>query len=74
MSEFTVHFTTMVHHLEGFPGGTVVKNPSANAADIGNAASVPRSGGSPGGGHDNPTSVFLSGKSYGQRSLAAYGT
>ena len=52
----------------------MVKNPSANAADIGNAASVPRSGESPGGGHDNPTSVFLSGKSYGQRSLAAYGT
>ena len=64
----------MEHHLEGFPGGTVVKNPPASATDIRDAASIPRSGRSPGGGHDNPTSVFLPGKSYGWRSLAAYGT
>ena len=64
----------MEHHLEGFPGGTVVKNPPASATDIRDAASIPRSGRSPGGGHDNPTSVFPPGKSYGRRSLAAYGT
>ena len=52
----------------------MVKNPPASATDIRDAASIPRSGRSPGGGHDNPTSVFLPGKSYGQRSLAAYGT
>ena len=32
-----------------FPGGLVVKNPPANAGDMG---SVPRSGRSPGGGND----------------------
>ena len=33
----------------GFPGGLVVKNPSANAGDMG---SIPRSGRFPGGGND----------------------
>ena len=32
----------------------VVKNPPANAGDIGDAGSIPRSGKSPGGGHGNP--------------------
>ena len=35
----------------GFPGGSVVKNPPANAGDEG---SFPRSGRSPGGGNGNP--------------------
>ena len=35
----------------GFPGGTVVKNPSANAE---NAGSIPGLGRSPGGGNGNP--------------------
>ena len=35
----------------GFPGGTVVKNPSANAGDVG---SIPGSEKSPGGGNGNP--------------------
>ena len=35
----------------GFPGGSVVKNPPANAGDVG---SIPGWGGSPGGGHGNP--------------------
>ena len=34
-----------------FPGGSAVKNPPANAGD---AASIPRSGRSPGGGNGNP--------------------
>ena len=34
----------------GFPGDSVVKNPPANARDIG---LIPGSGRSPGGGHDN---------------------
>ena len=29
-----------VAHLSGFPGGTVVKNPSANAEDTGDVVSV----------------------------------
>ena len=35
----------------GFPGDSVVKNPSANAGDMG---SVPGSGRSPGAGNGNP--------------------
>ena len=35
----------------GFPGGTVVRNPPANARDMG---SIPESGRSPGGGNGNP--------------------
>ena len=32
----------------------VVKNPPANAGDVRDVGSIPRSGISPGGGHDNP--------------------
>jgi len=32
----------------------VVKNPPANAGDIGDSGSIPGSGRSPGGGHGNP--------------------
>ena len=35
----------------GFPGGSVIKNPPANA---GNTGSIPGSGGSPGEGNSNP--------------------
>ena len=35
----------------GFPGGSVVKNPPANAGDV---SSVPRLGRSPGEGSGNP--------------------
>ena len=35
----------------GFPGGSVVKNPPANAGDVG---SIPGSGISPGEGNGNP--------------------
>ena len=38
----------------GFPGGSVVKNPLANAEDTGDAGTVPESGRSPGGGNGNP--------------------
>ena len=38
----------------GFPGGTVVKNPPANAGDTRDSGSIPKSGRSPGGGNDNP--------------------
>ena len=44
--------------------GSVIKNLSANAGDIG---SIPQSGRCPGEGH-----VFLSGKYHGQRSLEGY--
>ena len=53
----------------GFPGGSVVKNPLANAGD---ASSIPGLGRSPGEGNGNPLQLFLPGKSHGQRSLVGY--
>ena len=38
----------------GFPGGTVVKNLSANAEDARNLGWIPGSGRSPGEGNGNP--------------------
>ena len=37
-----------------FPGGSVVKNPPANAGDIGDAGLIPGSERSPGSGNGNP--------------------
>ena len=37
----------------GFPGGSVVKNPPANAKDTGDMSSIPGLGRSPGGGNGN---------------------
>ena len=39
---------------DGFPGGPVVKNPSANAGDGRDSGSIPASGGFPGEGNGNP--------------------
>ena len=51
----------------GFPGGSVVKNPPANAGDVG---LIPGSGRSPGAGNGNP---FLRACPFhGQRILAGY--
>ena len=38
----------------GFLGGTVVKNPPANAGDVRDADSIPGLGRFPGGGNGNP--------------------
>ena len=38
----------------GFPGGTVVKNPSANAGDTRDVGSIPGSGRFPEVGNGNP--------------------
>ena len=38
----------------GFPGGTVVKNPPANAGDTRDTGLIPGSKRSPGEGNDNP--------------------
>ena len=48
------------------PGGTVVKNLSANAEDMG---SIPGSGRSPAGGYGNPLRYFCLENPHGQRSL-----
>ena len=47
----------------------MVKNPPANAGDMG---SIPGSEGSPAEGKEQPTPAFLPGRSHGQRSLAGY--
>ena len=39
---------------QGFPGGSVVKNPPANPDATGDAGSIPGWGRSPGGGNSNP--------------------
>ena len=43
-----------LNKLESFPGGTVVKNPSANAGDPRDVGSIPGSGRFTGGGNGNP--------------------
>ena len=41
-------------HKTGFPGGSVVKNPPANAEDAGDLSLIPALGRSPGGEKGNP--------------------
>ena len=50
-----------------------VKNLPASAGDEGDVGLILGSGRSPGGGHRQPTPVFLPGESHGQRILAGYG-
>ena len=57
-----------------FPGGSVVKQSTANAGDTAVSGSISGWGRSPGGKNSKPTPVFLPGKSHGQRSLAGSST
>ena len=43
----------------GFPGGSVVKNPPANAGDTRDTGLIPGWGRSPGGGNGNPFQYCL---------------
>ena len=45
---------TGINSSKGFLGGTVVKNPPANAGDIRDVGLIPGSGRSPGVGNGNP--------------------
>ena len=56
MDSQLTEFTARVSVMEGwgFPGGSVVKRPPANAGDTGDVGSIPRWGRSPGGGNGNP--------------------
>ena len=47
----------------------MIKNPSANAGDLRDMSSIPESERYPGGGHWQPTPIFLPGESNGQTSL-----
>ena len=56
-----------------FPGGAVIKNPPANAGDIGDSGSFnPWVEMIPWRRKWHPTPVFLPRESHGQRSLAGY--
>ena len=50
----------------------MVKNPPAKTGGTRDVGSIPGSGRSLGGGHGQPTPVFLPGESQGQRSLGGY--
>ena len=58
-----------VLYFKASQAALVVKNPPANAGDLG---SISGSGRSPGEGHGTPTPISLPGESHGQRSLAGY--
>ena len=64
---FFIYVDTMVP--QGFPGGSVVKNPSDIARD---AALIPGLGRSPGEGNGHPLQYSSLQNSHGQRSLAGY--
>ena len=58
-------------YLQGFPGGSVVKNPPVNAGDMSSISGlIPQL--NPWRRKLQPTPVFLPGKSHGQRILAGY--
>ena len=52
--------------LSGFPGGSVVKNPPANAGDMG---LIPGSGRSPGEGNGNPLQYTCLGNPMARKAL-----
>ena len=56
----------------GFPGGTAVKNPPANAEDRRDVGSVPELGRPPGGRHGNLLQYSCLENPNGQRSLLGY--
>ena len=56
----------------GFPGGSDGKESAGNSGDLGSVPGLERSPGGEHGKNKNKTSVFLSGESQGQRSLAGY--
>ena len=58
-----------VYTTEGFPSGSVIKNPPANSGDIG---TIPESGRYPGEEKAIHFSSLAWKKSHGQRSLAGY--
>ena len=52
----------------GFPSGSVVKNPPANAGDTGDGGSIPGLGRSPGRGNGNPLQYSCLGNPMDRRS------
>ena len=62
----------IIHLFQGFPSGSTGKESACNAGDTGDIGLISGSGRSPDRENDNPISVFLPGKSHGQRSLVGY--
>ena len=63
----------MTEPQQGFPGGSVVRNPSANAADAGNSGLISGLGRPPGERKKwQLIPIFLPGKFHGEKSLAGY--
>jgi len=56
----------------GLPWWLSTKESACNAGDTGDVGSIPGWGRFPGGGNSNLLTVFLLGKSHGQRSLTGY--
>ena len=49
-----IYIYTHIIYTCGFPGGTIVKNPPANAGDTKDTSLIPGSGRFPGIGNGNP--------------------
>ena len=60
---------TVGKHIMGIPGGSVVKNPPANAGDLGLSPGLGRS---PGEGNSYPLQYFCLENPHGQRILAGF--
>ena len=71
LSSKKLHKYTILQNM-GLPGGTVVRNPPANAGVSGEPSSIPGLGRIPWKRKWQPTPVYLPGKSHGQRSLVSY--
>ena len=63
---------TPAGNIHRYIAGASGKEFACNAGDTGDTGLIPGSGRSPGEGNGNPTPVFLSEKSHGQRSLVGY--
>ena len=69
-TSFTVWL--LIGSWKGFPGGSLVKNPPANAGDVRDPGSIPGMGRSSGGGHSNPLQYFCPEIPHGQSSLPGF--
>ena len=62
LSDSNVHVRNAPHQVPPWAsGGSVVKNPSASAGDVGDTGSLPRLGSLPGKGNGNPLQYSLLG-------------
>ena len=54
MKSVVLFSNSLQYIMRGFLGGSMIRNPPANAAGAGDTSSIPGSGRSSGGGHGNP--------------------